>query len=50
MSLRKVDDTQWEIKRPCMSQNHNPPGHMVYPLGTFIWRCPACGHETRFST
>jgi hypothetical protein len=37
----------WEKAQPCLSPEHDPPRHMVYPPGLSVWVCPACGQETR---
>ena len=35
-----------ETKR-CRHPEHNPPGMIVLPPGTHIWRCPHCGATQR---
>jgi len=45
--LRKIETVDWRQK-PCYSNQHNPPSHMVYEPGTYEWTCPVCGQVTRF--
>lgn len=33
---------------PCLSLEHDPPGLIVLPPGTYTYRCPACGKTTKF--
>lgn len=44
------DDTEPMIK-PCISMQHDPPGHMVIPAGK-VYRhvCPSCGYEVVIRT
>lgn len=38
-------DELWDLPKPCMSREHNPPTMIVLKPGTHIWICPLCGQE-----
>lgn len=42
--LRKISDEP----KPCMSPEHNPPGHIVLSPGTYEYTCPLCGKTITF--
>lgn len=43
--LRKIRD----IPAPCLSDEHDPPKHMVLEPGGYEWTCPACKAVTYFT-
>lgn len=43
--LEKIAD----VKNPCLSPDHNPPGNMVYTPGVYRHTCSMCGHVTEFT-
>lgn len=45
MGLKKIGDVEY----PCLSSEHNPPGHIVLPPGIYRWTCPMCGKSIEFS-
>lgn len=45
MPTRKL----YDLPRPCMSSDHNPPSMMVFPPGVYEHICSACGHRITFT-
>ena len=37
-----------EPPKICLSQEHNPPTHIVLTAGDHTWVCSNCGQETTF--
>lgn len=35
-------------KDQCFNSQHNPPPTIVLFPGVHVWKCPGCGHITRF--
>lgn len=44
--LKKIADFPYD--RPCHHPEHNPPGMIVLPSGTYEYTCPGCGFKTHF--
>jgi hypothetical protein len=47
MPTRKIADLPREDV--CMSNDHNPPTHVVWPDGVYEHVCSACGRKFRFT-
>lgn len=45
MPLFRISD----YKPKCISEEHNPPTHYCYAPGEYVYICPRCNKETRFS-
>ena len=45
MTLRKIADPVY----PCRSLDHDPPGMIVLPPGTYEHTCSACGRRVVFT-
>lgn len=44
------DDICWPAKTPlCTHPEHNPPMHMVYIDGHYVYRCPGCSCRQEFT-
>lgn len=47
MPTKKIGDLPKDMT--CMSPDHRPPIHMVYPDGLWEHTCSSCGHVTSFT-
>jgi len=45
MALKKIK----EVKPPCFSPEHYPPGNIVLDPGEYEHTCPQCGYKTTFT-
>ena len=43
--LEKIADAP----QPCFHPEHNPPGMIVLPAGTYRHTCPSCGYSVEFT-
>jgi len=41
MGFKKIAD----VPKPCLHPEHDPPGYIVLPPGTYEYECPACGRK-----
>jgi len=42
MNLKKIKG----YDKPCTSNRHNPPIHLIYDINEFQYICPECGKIT----
>lgn len=47
MPTRKIRDL--DPQQTCRDPDHDPPKHMVYPVGVYEHTCPTCGKVTVFT-
>jgi hypothetical protein len=45
--IRKLDDLEWKLE-PCKHPEHNIPGYISMPAGTYEYECPLCGAKQIF--
>jgi hypothetical protein len=49
MPTKKISDLPGTPGKPCLSRDHNPPGHIVLEPGVYEHTCSRCGKKQRFT-